>query len=415
MGSGVDVTERPNETSLMSSPDPAPRALNAWPKSVQEKIETLTARQAALRAEVQRAQSDEALTRARLGAALMDALAARCEAEARARGGALAHWRAQAISGQRPARRNRYRRRAEKLVVRLGGGPLVVAASGLWLSGGRQVSAIAAYVGRGVDPTAQPHALFDQAFYLERYPDVAAAGLCPLVHYILQGGAELRDPHPLFNARFYVEHNRIDLGETGLTPLEHYMRIGAFAGLDPHPLFRTDHYLTQAVDLFGAREAPLAHFLRVGAASGLSPHPLFEPTYYASQLGGEVAANPLLHFLLEGSARGLKPNPLFDPAWFARTYPDFAGQEALTAFAWRGRDAGLSPGPWFDGAAHVAKGGPSGEGLDPLTDYLWGGAWRVGESAPGLHTSAYLVAHPELAATGQTPLGHWAARNPPGG
>lgn len=300
---------------------------------------------------------------------------------------------------------------------------LLLARSGLWNPrirtglGGVAGPAldIVSYVRAGPRADANPRALFDQAFYLERYPDVAAAGLCPLVHYILQGGAELRDPHPLFNARFYVEHNRIDLGETGLTPLEHYMRIGAFAGLDPHPLFRTDHYLTQAVDLFGTREAPLAHFLRVGAASGLSPHPLFEPTYYASQLGGEVAANPLLHFLLEGSARGLKPNPLFDPAWFARTYPDVAGQEALTAFAWRGRDAGLSPGPWFDGGAHVAKGGTSGEGLDPLTDYLWGGAWRVGESAPGLHTSAYLVAHPELAATGQTPLGHWAARNPPGG
>lgn len=407
------MTERPNETSPMSSPDPAPRALNAWPKSVQDKIETLATRQAALRAEVQRAQSDEALTRTRLGLALLDALSARCEAEALARVALLARWRAQSASRQRPARRNRLRRRVEQVLTRLGRAPLVVAASGVWLSGGRDLSAIEAYVARGADPSAQPNALLDQAFYLARNSDVAEQGLSPLTHYILRGGDEQREPHPLFHTGYYLERHGIDLSATGLTPLEHYMRIGAYAGLDPHPLFRTDHYLTQAPDLFDASEAPLAHFLRVGADRGLSPHPLFDPAYYTSQLGGEVPANALLHFLSEGSARGLKPHPLFDPAWFARTYPDYAGLEALTAFVWRGWDAQLSPGPWLDAPAHVARHGASQEGLDALTDYLWGGAWRGGEVLPGLHITAYLVTHPELAASGQTPLEHWAARNSP--
>lgn len=405
------MSERPDDTHPMSNPDPAPRALNAWPKSIQEKIETLAARQAALYAEVHRAQSDEAMSRARLGEALMRAMAARCDAERQAREAALAHWRAQAPIHQRPARRNRPRRLIEKILVEAGGGAAVIAASGLWLSGGRSLRDIEAYAGRGADPAAQPNALFDQAWYLARNPDVAATGICPLTHYLLRGGAELRDPHPLFDARFYLEHNGVNLGETGLTPLEHYMRLGAQAGFDPHPLFRTAVYLGQAPELFETREVPLAHFLRLGGALGLTPHPLFDPVFYLAQLGSGATDNPLLHFLSEGSTMGLKPHPLFDPAWFTAHHPECAGEEALSAYLRRADSCSLSPGPWLDGAAYLARrGGELPAGLDPLTDYLWGGAWVMGEAKDGLHTSAYLVAHPGLAAEGLTPLEYWAAR-----
>ncbi|SLN33199.1 putative glycosyltransferase EpsJ [Roseivivax jejudonensis] len=38
--------------------------------------------------------------------------------------------------------------------------------------------------------------LFDPAFYRARYPDVAAAGIDPLAHFLRSGCAEGRDPHP---------------------------------------------------------------------------------------------------------------------------------------------------------------------------------------------------------------------------
>jgi hypothetical protein len=38
--------------------------------------------------------------------------------------------------------------------------------------------------------------LFDAAFYLERYPDLAAANVHPFAHYLLHGAAEGRKPNP---------------------------------------------------------------------------------------------------------------------------------------------------------------------------------------------------------------------------
>jgi len=55
-----------------------------------------------------------------------------------------------------------------------------------------------------------------------------------------------------------------------------------------------------------------------------------------------------------------------------------------------------------------------GEALDaavnPLVDYLQGGAWAVAEARPGFPTAAYLAATPELVEQGMTPLDHWARR-----
>src|SRR5208337_3355284 len=47
--------------------------------------------------------------------------------------------------------------------------------------------------------------LFDPEFYLSRYPDVAAAQIDPLDHYLLCGRAEKRNPHPLFHSGFYLD------------------------------------------------------------------------------------------------------------------------------------------------------------------------------------------------------------------
>jgi hypothetical protein len=44
--------------------------------------------------------------------------------------------------------------------------------------------------------------LFDTAWYLAANPDVAAAGVDPLQHYIDYGAAEGRDPNPLFDSEW---------------------------------------------------------------------------------------------------------------------------------------------------------------------------------------------------------------------
>jgi hypothetical protein len=68
--------------------------------------------------------------------------------------------------------------------------------------------------------------LFDTSWYLEVYPDVAAAGINPAFHYVACGGKELRHPGPDFDVNHYVRQG--DVGD--LSPLIHWIRRGQFSG-----------------------------------------------------------------------------------------------------------------------------------------------------------------------------------------
>jgi glycosyltransferase involved in cell wall biosynthesis len=71
--------------------------------------------------------------------------------------------------------------------------------------------------------------LFDRAWYLTRYPDVAATGMDPALHFVLSGGPEGRDPGPNFNAReYWLRHP--DVAAHGASPLMHYIESGEREG-----------------------------------------------------------------------------------------------------------------------------------------------------------------------------------------
>jgi hypothetical protein len=158
-----------------------------------------------------------------------------------------------------------------------------------------------AYQGR------QPHPLFDPAFYLRKYPDIAAAGVNPLCHYLKHGAAELRQPHPLFDPGFYLDRNP-DIRRAGVNPLVHYVRHGAAENRKPHPLFEPSHYRNSCGEAPG--EHLLVHFLESGAGAA-SPHPLFDCAAYLDAHPDAAArgANPLVHYLLSDAARPTGPIP----------------------------------------------------------------------------------------------------------
>lgn len=64
--------------------------------------------------------------------------------------------------------------------------------------------------------------LFDPAWYLQQYPDVANAGAEPVKHYLRFGAAENRDPSPHFSTAQYVASNRGALA-AGENPLLHFI------------------------------------------------------------------------------------------------------------------------------------------------------------------------------------------------
>ncbi len=78
-------------------------------------------------------------------------------------------------------------------------------------------------------------ALFDEQWYLHRYPDVAKAGQDPIYHFILHGGAEGRNPGPHFDARWYLRRN-VDVARSGANPLVHYLEHGRNEGRSIKPL-----------------------------------------------------------------------------------------------------------------------------------------------------------------------------------
>jgi chromosome segregation ATPase len=85
--------------------------------------------------------------------------------------------------------------------------------------------------GRRTTPQALVRAsgLFDADWYLATYPDVAAAGIDPLAHYLEHGASEGRDPGPRFSSRAYLARYP-DVAEAGLNPLVHYLEFGRIEG-----------------------------------------------------------------------------------------------------------------------------------------------------------------------------------------
>ncbi|WP_373190525.1 hypothetical protein [Halomonas sp.] len=108
---------------------------------------------------------------------------------------------------------------------------------------------------------------FDSEGYLNRNPDVAAARIDPLEHFMNYGINEGRDPNDWFDVDWYLSQNT-DVANAGINPVEHYSRYGWKEGRDPSAEFDTDAYLTANPDVEAVGINPLEHWLQYGQAEG---------------------------------------------------------------------------------------------------------------------------------------------------
>jgi hypothetical protein len=99
--------------------------------------------------------------------------------------------------------------------------------------------------------------LFDGAFYLGKYPDLAAARVNPLRHYLRYGAAEGRKPHPLFDPDYYLRRN--PQARRAGNPLVHFLEKGGRSGMSPHPLFDCEAYFKAHPEAAAAGANPLVH------------------------------------------------------------------------------------------------------------------------------------------------------------
>lgn len=67
--------------------------------------------------------------------------------------------------------------------------------------------------------------LFVSEAYLKAYPDVSAAGVDPLTHFMTSGWREGRNPSSLFTTQAYLD-TYDDVRTSGLNPLVHYLYCG---------------------------------------------------------------------------------------------------------------------------------------------------------------------------------------------
>lgn len=75
---------------------------------------------------------------------------------------------------------------------------------------------------------------FDPDWYLQTYPDVRAAQVDPVQHYLSVGWRENRNPGPRFNTAFYLRSNP-DVRKEGANPLVHFLEHGSREGRRPSP------------------------------------------------------------------------------------------------------------------------------------------------------------------------------------
>ena len=288
--------------------------------------------------------------------------------------------------------------------------------------------------------------LFDENFYNEQNPDVVAASMLPLIHYIAFGGAEGRDPNPLFSTAFYLARNP-EARQPNRTPLEHY--LDHCLEFDPNPLFRTAFYLERHPDLVLGDRAPLAHFIAEGAPLDWDPHPMFSMRWYLERYPdiAAIGMNALQHFLWAGAAEHRDPHPLFrtshflarvghdsvhqtvpalsflanpsgpeasshplfDPDWYRKENPGIdRDYTALEHFLWTGGSAGRDPCPMFDAAGYLERQPRvAASRANPLVHYVEHG-WRQGcDPHPLFWGKWYLATNPDVVSLDIDPASHY--------
>lgn len=363
------------------------------------------------------AASDEALVNA--------ALAARAnaqQAEQKLRNERWQLWLSTTQPQRRaPKRRSRATRLLEKILSRLGplGGAAALERSGLWSGefqtdnrpSARRTTALAYVRARGTADTPVK-ALFDQHYYLEKNPSVAALGQAPLLHYLVHGDRENRWPHPLVDVAYYRKTNPHEIGSTSLTVLQHFLFIGAAKGLNPHPLFDVRFYVSQLSDQNDLAVNPLVHYLRTGWRRGLNPHPLFDNDRYLAQYPevADMMIAPLLHYVTLGAKEGRDPHALFFGHWYQAAYPDVltSGQIPLTHFIQRGLTERRNPNPFFDADHYLHNAFDAySAGHDPLRHYIEVGAARGISPNRDFDCASFLAANPAAITGAGTPLEAW--------
>lgn len=267
----------------------------------------------------------------------------------------------------------------------------------------------------------------DSAFYRSNYPDVAAAGVDPVRHYVDYGWREGRDPNDWFCTLFYVSRYA-DVRVSGSNPLQHWLEVGYVEGRRIRPPRDERSGRTFLEDVravrgeldreFYARQLLekrvstdhldfAAHYLAQGVELGIDPATWFSSDWYLQSHTDVAAAgvNPFLHFILQGRREGRLAATLESRQ---RTESD-AATPPSTSESHNAEQSALV-GSEFNSAYYLAT-NPDivASGLDPLLHFMETG-WREGRDPNHLFSvSSYLELNPDVREAGINPFAHYLA------
>jgi len=195
---------------------------------------------------------------------------------------------------------------------------------------------------------------FDGAWYLERYPDVRAAGIDPLQHFLRCGHRENRDPNPIFDTRWYRNEYGPLIG-ADINPLADYLRNSASGARRPSrwldPVWYRSHYLPTSSDV-----DPMVHYLEDGAARGLDPSPDFATRDFEKRYPAEGPyRNPLAGFIHRYLVEGCIDTctSLYVAGWAGRHIGPSIELKVVVNGIVRGRVAPWIPRPDVAASLHI--------------------------------------------------------------
>ncbi|HEV7310756.1 glycosyltransferase [Ensifer sp.] len=292
---------------------------------------------------------------------------------------------------------------------------------------------------------------FDREYYLRQYPDVQAANIDPLEHYLRSGCRENRNPHPLFDAKFYIANlsllgdERKHLAESD--PFYFFLKFGAVVDADPHIGFWMDWY--RAKYHFPSRLHPWIDYVSGGWHFGREPNPGFDSTLFFAKFGSALKQDqtPLCVFFDKKEERDLVPHHLFcnskvlscgqkhdanslnrylsflgsrrslssvySPLIDLDCYQNYAGvsvenlQNLLLHYLVEGEIEGFKPNYLFDPAWYRIKYHIVSDIRGPLLDYLASGEAKLRDPSRYFSTRYYLFMYKDVALAGMHLLKHF--------
>ena len=143
--------------------------------------------------------------------------------------------------------------------------------------------------------------LFDPAFYLSANPDVKAAGIDPLAHYVRWGKSEGRKPFEHFDQGAFSQCIHAD-GPTRA-------RLKTFSAKRGLPVQHLEEIIGVPGRMAAANDPDFDRIYAQVADSGL-----FDAEFYRNRVPVLGDVDPLAHYLLWGHCAFLDPSPIFRSA-----------------------------------------------------------------------------------------------------